>query len=134
MSIINIYWGFFCFCYFLHDCCLYMKYMCIIMTNSISTLMSFASCCDEITCMSFYIVLLLICIIIYFSSVCFSSPEHKVLRANYCDSPLSVVRQCVRACVNFFNHTTSSLKPFNHKSSCLKLQGPELSYLLYSII
>jgi len=39
------------------------------------------------------------------------SPEHKVLRVSICDSPLSVVRQCVSACVNFFIHTTSSLKP-----------------------
>ena len=41
----------------------------------------------------------------------FSSPEHffehKVLRVSFCDSPLSVVRQCV----NFFIRTTSSLKP-----------------------
>ena len=29
----------------------------------------------------------------------------------YCDSPLSVARQCVRACVNVFIQTTSSLKP-----------------------
>jgi len=45
-----------------------------------------------------------------------SSPEHKVLRVSYCDSPLSVVRRlCVpawaRVCGNFFIKTTSPLKP-----------------------
>ena len=104
----------------------------------------------------------------------FSSHEHKVLRVSFCDSPLSVVRQCVRQCIIFFIQTTFSLKPFIRfwpnftgmipgwsltkvvqtipvgclsrsrgnrfskcnfqKSSCLNLQGPELSYLVYSII